>query len=140
MSRPVTRSTDFTRTRKPKARRTRDPLGKSALFSESEPASGGSTSIAPERAERESHGRGATQLFSRATPRPGTLVVDCSRCERRTRVTYAEFAALHVPVWLWIPTPARTHRHWLRCPACQHRTWLRARWLASSNNDYAGSS
>jgi len=55
--------------------------------------------------------------------------IDCSSCGRRTRVTYAEFAALHFPLWAWIPTPARTHRHWMRCPACHRFTWLRAGWL-----------
>ena len=120
---PPARGTDFTRTREPKARRTRDPLGKAALFSEV-PATAASTFAAPEP-----EGRGATQLFSRATARPGTLVVDCAGCERRTRVSYAEFAALHFPVWLWLPTPTRPHRHWLRCPACHRFAWLRAGWF-----------
>ena len=123
MSRPANRGTDFARTPEPKARRTRDPLGKAALFSEV-PATAASTFAAPE-----SEGRGATQLFSRATARPGTLVVDCANCGRRTRVSYAEFAALHFPVWLWLPAPMRSHRHWLRCPACRHFAWLRAGWF-----------
>lgn len=123
MNPPVARGTDFTRTREPKARRTRDPLGKSALFTEV-PASAASTFAAPDP-----EGRGASHLFSHATARPGTLVVDCANCGRRTRVTYAEFAALHFPVWLWLPAPARSHRHWLRCPACHHFAWLRASWL-----------
>ena len=124
MNPPAGRGTDFTRTHEPKARRTRDPLGKAALFSEV-PATAASTFAAPEP-----EGRGATQLFSRATARPGTLVVDCSGCQRRTRVSYAEFAALHFPVWLWLPAPTRPHRHWLRCPACHRFAWIRAGWLA----------
>ena len=72
----------------------------------------------------------APATCSRApTARPGTLVVDCAHCARRTRVSYAEFAALHFPVWLWLPIPTRSHRHWLRCPACHHFAWLRAGWL-----------
>jgi hypothetical protein len=105
------------------APRPRDPLGKAALFSqgESEPVA------APVITEPE--GRGSAHLFSQAEGRAGTLVVDCAACSQATRVTYAEFAALHLPVWLWIPSPTRSHRHWLRCPACHHFAWLRARWL-----------
>jgi hypothetical protein len=119
---PSPRSSEFARLHDPKPRRTRDPLGKAALFT---------GAAAPSRAavDTESEGRGATQLFSRSATRPGTLVVDCAGCGRRTRISYAEFARLHVPVWLWIPSPLRTHRHWLRCPACRHWSWLRAGWL-----------
>jgi hypothetical protein len=123
MSSSPSSGTGFTRLHDPKARRTRDPLGKAALFSDV-PATAESTFAPPEP-----EGRGATQLFSRSATRPGTLVVDCSGCNRRTRISYAEFARLHVPVWLWMPSPMRTHRHWLRCPACRHWSWLRAGWL-----------
>lgn len=107
-------------------KRSRDPLGKSALFS---------TSGIPERMpvpiDADAEGRGASHLFTKPESRPGTtLLVDCSACGRRTRVTYAEFAALHFPVWLWVPSPARTHRHWLRCPTCHRFAWMRAGWLA----------
>ena len=117
---------DFTRTRATRTPASRDPLGKAALFSDGTlpPAE---PTLSP--ASTEERGRGAAHLFSQSEARSGTLVVDCSGCGRRTRVTYAEFAALHVPVWLWIPSPMRTHRHWLRCPACARFTWLRARWL-----------
>jgi hypothetical protein len=118
-----TRGSDFARTRATRTPGSRDPLGKAALFSDSAPDT--MAPIAPADAE----GRGASHLFSQAEARSGTLVLDCSTCRRRTRVTYAEFAALHVPVWLWIPAPLRTHRHWLRCPACHKYTWLRALWL-----------
>ena len=119
-----TRGSDFTRTRATRTPRSHDPLGKAALFSDTAPES-----TAPPVAPSDGEGRGASHLFSRAEARSGTLVVDCSSCGRRTRISYAEFAALHVPVWLWIPAPLRTHRHWLRCPACRKHTWLRARWL-----------
>ena len=117
------RGSDFARTRSTRTPRTRDPLGKAALFSDS--AAETVMPVAPADAE----GRGASHLFSQAEAQAGTLVLDCSTCRQRTRVTYAEFAALHVPVWLWIPAPLQTHRHWLRCPACHKYTWLRARWL-----------
>jgi hypothetical protein len=118
----TTRRSDFTRTRATRTPRTRDPLGKSALFS-------GETGRVLGGTETGTKGRGATHLFSQAEARPGTLVVDCSGCDRRTRVTFAEFAVLHLPLWLWAPIPGRSHRHWLRCPACRRFTWLQARWL-----------
>ena len=98
-STPASRENDFARARTARERRTRDPLGKAA------------------------------QLFSRPEAGLGTLMVDCATCGRRTRVTYSEWAALHLPVWLWMPVPGRTHRHWLRCPACRRFAWLRARWM-----------
>jgi hypothetical protein len=118
------RGNGFTRTRATGAARSRDPLGKAALFSDA-----GTETAAPVGAPSDTEGRGASHLFSKSEARPGTLVVDCSACGRQTRVTYGEFAALHLPVWLWMPTPLRTHRHWLRCPACHKHTWLRAHWL-----------
>jgi hypothetical protein len=116
------RASGFARTRAARTAGSRDPLGKAALFSDAavEP-------VVPIAAA--DMGRGASHLFSQSEARSGTLVVDCSSCEQRTRVTYAEFAALHLPVWLWIPSPLRTHRHWLRCPACHKYAWLRAHWL-----------
>jgi uncharacterized protein with PIN domain len=117
------RVSGFARTRAARTPSSRDPLGKAALFSDA--AAEHVVSITPADVE----GRGASHLFSQSEARSGTLVVDCSACDRRTRVTYAEFAALHLPVWLWIPSPMRTHRHWLRCPACHRYAWLRAHWL-----------
>jgi hypothetical protein len=125
----VARGSDFTRTRGTRTPRTRDPLGKAALFSGAASASDVPVGAPDTLGAPESDGRGATQLFSPSEARAGTLVVDCSSCGRRTRVTYVEFAALHFPVWAWIPSPARSHRHWLRCPACRGFAWLRAGWL-----------
>ena len=120
-----TRSSDFARTRSTRAPRSRDPLGKAALFSaDNDPVVTG-----PESPVDPQHARGASHLFSGTESRPGTLVVDCSSCARQTRVTYLEFAALHFPLWAWIPAPDRAHRHFLRCPACHRFTWLRVGWL-----------
>jgi hypothetical protein len=125
----TTRRSDFTRTRATRTPPSHDPLGKSALFSSGTASQNAAPAGLVSGAPPEAQGRGASHLFSQAEARPGTLIVDCSGCRRRTRVTYAEFAALHFPAWLWIPSPLRTHRHWLRCPACHRFTWLRARWL-----------
>lgn len=129
-STPASRENDFARARTARERRTRDPLGKAALFSAPDaPSVGTADTGADAHTDSETHGRGATQLFSRPEAGLGTLMVDCAACGRRTRVTYSEWAALHLPVWLWMPVPGRTHRHWLRCPACRRFAWLRARWM-----------
>ena len=89
-----------------------DPLGRRALFS---PPAAGPTS--PPRAD------GKESLYSVPGDRRfGTVVVDCSSCGGRRRLSWVEFVWRHLPFGLWIP--------WLRysqlmsCPACQRRTWL----------------
>jgi hypothetical protein len=66
-------------------------------------------------------------LFSSAVRKPGTLVVECSRCHGRTRVGYVEFGRRHLPYWLW--TPWRRYSRYAVCPACDRRAWLAARWF-----------
>ena len=114
--------------------RARDPLGKAALFSSAATIDAAADAdedagATPQPAFSQPVGRGAAQLFSAPEARAGTLVLDCASCNRRTRVTYLEFAALHLPVWLWVPLPGRGHRHFLRCPSCNRRAWLQAHWL-----------
>ena len=99
----------------------RDPAGKRALFSASD---GDDVASAP-REIGDPEGKAA--LYSAATRRTGTVVLDCSRCGGRTRVSYPEFARRHLPAWLWFPW--REHSRLLVCPACEHRTWIAARWL-----------
>lgn len=70
---------------------------------------------------------GKRALFSSAVRRPGTLVVECSRCHGRTRVSYGAFVRAHLPLWLWVP--GRRFSRWLTCPACGRRAWLAAHWL-----------
>jgi hypothetical protein len=94
-----------------------DPLGRRALF------------WAPgmrsdERGPESPETSGRRALFSPPAPRRGTLVLTCSSCGVRTRVTYAEFARRHLPFWLWIP--GRKYSRLLACPACRRRTWLEA--------------
>jgi hypothetical protein len=125
MSDRATPGSDFSRARRTRAPRSRDPLGKAALFSVEDDT----TTVATVTPITAPEGRGASHLFSRPETRPGTLVLDCSHCAQQTRVSYVEFAALHFPVWAWLPAPDRTHRHFLRCPACHRFTWLRVGWL-----------
>jgi hypothetical protein len=70
---------------------------------------------------------GKAALFSAASRRPGTLVVECSRCNGRTRVSYLEFGRRHLPYWVW--TPWRRHSRYVTCPACGERSWVSARWF-----------
>ena len=94
----------------------RDPLGRRALFGPPQ-VMGAVRRV----------GDGKESLYSAASPPPaerawGTVVVECSSCRARTRISLVEFAWRHLPVWLWVP--------WLRysqlmsCPACERRTWL----------------
>ena len=94
-----------------------DPLGRRALF-----WAPGMRSDEREHEAPETSGRRA--LFSPPAPSRGTLVLGCSSCGVRTRVTYAEFARRHLPFWLWIP--GRKYSRLLACPACGRRTWLEA--------------
>jgi hypothetical protein len=127
-------SNGFARARSTDAARRRDPLGKAALFSGSGAPNDADSVVVHDLAPGADaallhEGRGASHLFSHTEAKPGTVVLECSTCAQSTRVSYAEFAALHFPVWAWVPSPRRSHRHWLRCPACGRFTWLRAAWF-----------
>jgi hypothetical protein len=99
----------------------RDPGGKRALFSVPE----GDVPSGPTRESVDPEGKSA--LYSTATRRVGTVVLDCARCKGRTRVSYPEFARRHLPAWLWLPW--REHSRFMVCPACGNRAWVAARWL-----------
>ncbi len=99
-----------------------DPLGKRALFSVAAPpqASNGPTTKTMRK----------EALFSASEEekRLGTLVVECSGCGARTRLSWAEFAWRHLPVWLWFPW--LRYSQWMSCPACERRTWLSVAWFS----------
>ena len=75
----------------------RDPLGRMALFSSVEPE--------PAAARR-------------------ALVVECSACLSRTRVSAIEAARAALPFSLHLPLVRRYHS-FMRCPACGRRAWVR---------------
>jgi len=54
------------------------------------------------------------------------VAVHCSSCGVRRDVHMAEFALLHLPVWLW--WPGRGHTRFMTCPSCRRRTWVSASW------------
>jgi hypothetical protein len=71
---------------------------------------------------------GRRALFSAASRRPGTLVVECGTRRARSRLGYLDLARRSLPIAIWMPR--RTHSRLARCPACEQRTWLAARWFA----------
>jgi len=71
---------------------------------------------------------GKQALFSAASRRPGTLVLECGSCHARSRVSYVELARRSLPIGLWLPWRRRSR--YARCPACERRTWLAEHWRA----------
>jgi len=94
-----------------------DPLGRRALFAPPTPGS-----VPPPGAD------GKESLYSASAEPPGgtrqwgTVVLDCSSCGEKRRVTWMEFAWRHLPFWVWIPW--LRYSRWMSCPACHQRTWL----------------
>jgi hypothetical protein len=94
--------------------RARDPSGKAALFS-----------------------HGATPLVVDDEPGPpppatrkaGTLVVECSACDTRSRVNYVDFVLLNLPIGVWLPLPGLGYNRRMTCPACGQWTWVQAHWF-----------
>ncbi|HEX9644282.1 MAG TPA: hypothetical protein VGC11_09830 [Acidimicrobiia bacterium] len=96
-----------------------DPAGKRALFESAVQAPHDVTAAgsAPD---------GKTALYSVGDPKPGTVVVECSECEARSRVSLLDVGARILSGSLWLP--ARRHNRRIKCPACLQRTWCRVRW------------
>lgn len=74
---------------------------------------------------REDDVQGKRALFSGADQPPamGSVALDCTRCERRSVVSYVRLAKMWTRGF-YMPVPGVTQRAWLRCPACQHHTWV----------------
>jgi hypothetical protein len=95
---------------------TGDPQGKRALFDRAS-----TFPVDPDIA----HGRHA--LFSTATPRAGTVVVDCSSCGEHKRVQIVEAVARILRMNAWLPLIR--YNRWMLCPSCERRGWCRVGWL-----------
>lgn len=103
-----------------------DPLGKRALFAppvdppdptvDDDPLVGGH---APD---------GKAALFSTGPHRPGTVILDCSNCGSRTRMSAIEAGVRILFLTLWIP--GREYNRYIQCPICQRRTWSRIEWFS----------
>jgi hypothetical protein len=101
-----------------------DPLGRRALFSTVEPPPVGRGVPRAAGTMRKE----ALCSASEGERRLGTLVVECSSCGARSRLSWAEFAWRHLPVWLWFPW--LRYSRYMSCPACERRTWLSVAWLS----------
>lgn len=108
----------------------RDPSGKRAIFSTPSEELAEDPPSARDPAPRSDLPEQPDQQVPHDAARPGTLVVECSTCEERTRVTYFDFALLNLPLGFFVPVPGRRYKHHMTCPACHRWTWLEAHWLA----------
>ena len=106
-------------------RPTTDPMGKRALFSpppapaadrplDDDPTVGGQ---APE---------GVKALYSAGPRRPGTVVLECSRCLNHSRMSLVEAGVRIAFLSAWVP--AKRYSRWIQCPECEQRTWSRIHW------------
>jgi hypothetical protein len=107
------------RNTKPKPGRSLDPQGKRALFET--PVSAARDTIQPGRTKE-----GKAALFSTGPHERGSVVVACSACEARSRISVADVAVRLTMGSIWFPL--RRHSHWMSCPACGRRTWCEVRW------------
>ena len=96
-----------------------DPTGKQALF-DTQP------SAARDRLAPGPRTEGRTALFSTASRRPGTVLVECSACRVRSRVSLLDLGLRLATGSAWFPL--RSHQHWMRCPSCGQRRWCRIGW------------
>ena len=103
-----------------------DPLGKRALFEHAPtgPAEGG---LDEDPLAGGQHEGGKTALYSTGPHRPGSVVLECSRCGVHTRMSAVEAGVRIAMVSAWVP-PLKRHNRWMLCPECGRRTWCRVRW------------
>lgn len=98
-----------------------DPTGKRALFET--PVTAADDTLRPQRSLR-----GRDALFSTGPPTPGTVVVECSSCEARSRVSLAEIAVRLASFSVYLPLLHPRHPHRMACPECRRSTWCRIGW------------
>lgn len=101
-----------------------DPQGKRALFDPSP----GETAARVIRPTVPAGQAGKASLFEAAERKPFTVLVHCSECGTKSRVSLVEYATRHFPFWMWIP--GRTYSRLLRCPYCDRLTWQAVNFLA----------
>lgn len=108
--------------RSPGARSSRhDPQGRRALFEM--PVEAPRDTIRSGDAKE-----GKESLYSTGPPQAGSVVVECSGCSVRTRISLTDLALRLVGLSAWIP--GRRNGHWMRCPACERRRWCSIGWNA----------
>jgi hypothetical protein len=97
-----------------------DPEGRRALFE---------TPPAPEAGTVGSgHPReGRDAFFSTGPHQPGTVIVECSACKVRSRISIIDAGVRIARLSLWMPLARHSRR--IRCPSCHRRAWCRIGWL-----------
>jgi hypothetical protein len=93
-----------------------DPEGKRALFEST------ATSVPTDETPL-----GRRALFSTASGRPGSVVVECSSCGEHKRIQAGEAIARILRLSVWVPLVR--YNRWMRCPSCEQRSWCRVGWL-----------
>jgi hypothetical protein len=103
----------------------RDPLGKRALF-ETPP-------VTPEDPVDDDplvgghHAEGKDALYSAGPHRPGSVVLECSRCGVRSRMSAIEVGVRILMISAWLP--GKRYSRWMLCPECERRSWCKVHWL-----------
>lgn len=100
-------------------RRSLDPQGRRALFETP-------VSVARDTIRSGLSSEGKDALYSTGPRRAGTVVVECSGCQARTRVNLTDLGLRWLTGTMWIP--GRRDGHWMKCPSCHHRTWCSIAW------------
>ena len=100
-------------------RRRTDPTGVQSLFTA--PVAAPRDQLAPG-----SRDDGRTALYSTGPRQTGTVVIECSGCTVRTRVSLLDLGIRLASISVWLPV--RRHSHWLRCPSCHTHTWCHVGW------------
>ncbi|MCB1005828.1 MAG: hypothetical protein KDB35_16715 [Acidimicrobiales bacterium] len=101
------------------ARRRVDPSGRHALFSA--PVDAARDQLRPGNAKE-----GRDALYSTGPRQTGTVIVECSSCDGRTRASLVDLGIRLVSISVWLP--GRRYSHWMRCPTCHQHTWCRVGW------------
>ena len=102
-----------------------DPTGKRALFE----AAGGVNQFGQSPGPAvNGRATGKTALFSTPARQPGTVVVECSSCRSRSRVSVTDVVRRMLTGSAWLPLLRPAYPHWLRCPGCSQRRWCRIGW------------
>jgi hypothetical protein len=69
---------------------------------------------------------GKEALYSTGPRQAGSVIVECSGCQARTRISLTDVAMRLASLSVWVP--GRRRGHWIRCPACDQRRWCAVAW------------
>ncbi|MGI8939991.1 MAG: hypothetical protein ACR2JF_17605 [Iamia sp.] len=94
-----------------------DPQGRRALFEM--PVDAARDTIRSGEAKE-----GKDALYSTGPRQAGSVVIECSGCKVRTRISLTDVTMRLVTLSVWVPGRG----HWMRCPACEHRRWVSIAW------------